>query len=62
MKSMRQSTANQAKLARVAAAFERLMDEVLADGFHGIARLELLIADGTIQRISRTVERIDKLH
>jgi hypothetical protein len=61
MKSLRQTTANQTKLQRVAAAFERLIDEVLADDFHGTARLELVVANGTIQRISRTVERVEKL-
>jgi hypothetical protein len=62
MKSMRQSTANQAKLTHVSAAFEKLLDEVLAAGFHGVARLELVIADGTTQRVSRAVEEVENLH
>lgn len=61
MKNMRQSTANQLKLERVQTAYEALVDEVLQPGFHGIAKLELVIGDGTIQRISRAVERIEKV-
>jgi hypothetical protein len=60
MTSKKQSPANQLKLSRVALFCEELCDEVLRSGFHGVARLELTIADGTIQRICRTVERVDK--
>ncbi len=60
MTSKRHSSANQTKVARVRAACDQLLDEVLREGFHGAAKVELIIADGTIQRISRTVERIDK--
>lgn len=60
MTSRKQSPANQTKLARVAAACEALLDEVLQSGFHGVAKLELVVSDGTIQQICRTVERIDK--
>jgi len=60
MKSLRTSATNQTKLAQAASAFNKLADEVLADNFHGSARLELVIANGTIQRISRTVERVEK--
>jgi hypothetical protein len=47
-------------MARVAAAYEALVDEVLQKDFHGVAKLELMVSDGTIQRICRTVERVDK--
>jgi len=60
MKDMRQSAANQTKLTRARAAYEELVAEVLRSGFHGRAVLELVIGDGTIQRIGRTVERIEK--
>lgn len=60
MKDMKQSPANQTQLVRVQAAFEALLAEVLQGGFHGRGRLELSVADGTIQWHSRTVEQIDK--
>ena len=60
MKDMSNTPANQAKLARAQDAFQAALDEVLRSGFHGRAQLELNVADGTIQWISRTVERIDK--
>jgi hypothetical protein len=60
MTSKRQSPTNTTKLERVAACVEALLDEVLRSGFHGVAQLELVISDGTIQQISRTVERVDK--
>ncbi len=60
MTSKRHSSANQTKVARVRAACEELLDEVLRERFHGVAKVELVIADGTIQRISRAVERIEK--
>ena len=60
MTNRKQSPTNTTKLARVAAACELLLDEVLRSGFHGVAKLELVISDGTIQQICRTVERVDK--
>jgi hypothetical protein len=44
MKSARQSKANVEKLTRVATVYEKLLDEVLADDFHGVARLDLVVA------------------
>jgi hypothetical protein len=60
MTSRKQSPTNQTKLVRVEAICESLVDEVLQRGFHGVARLELVVADGTIQQICSTVERVDK--
>ncbi len=60
MTSKRHSTANQTKVARVRTACEELFEQVLREGFHGVAKLELVIADGTIQTICRAVEQIDK--
>ncbi len=39
-----------------------MFDEVLHSGVHGLAKLELTISDGTIQKISRTIEKIEKVH
>jgi len=60
MTSRKQSPVNLAKLIRVEAFYESLIDEVLQRGFHGNAKLELVVADGTIQQICSTVERVDK--
>jgi hypothetical protein len=54
------SPANQAMMARTLAAWSAMLNEVLVQDFHGNARIELLIANGTIQRITRTVERTEK--
>jgi hypothetical protein len=60
MTSRKQSEVNVTKLVRVEAIYESLVDEVLQRGFHGVAKLELVVSDGTIQQICSTVERIDK--
>ncbi|REK19164.1 MAG: hypothetical protein DWQ37_01875 [Planctomycetota bacterium] len=60
MTSMKHSPANQVKLSRVEAALQAIVDEVLERGFYGAAKLEVVVADGTIQRISRVVERVEK--
>ncbi|MBI3838660.1 MAG: hypothetical protein HY288_12100 [Planctomycetia bacterium] len=48
------------KLARVKTIWTATLDEVLQRGFHGVATVELNIQDGTIQRICRSIERIEK--
>lgn len=60
MTSRKQSPANQQKLIRVAEISKSLVDQVLHRGFHGVAKLELIVADGTIQQICSSVERVDK--
>lgn len=60
MTSKKQTPANRTKLERVAATCEALLDEVLQSGFHGVAQLKLVISDGTIQQIYRTIECVDK--
>jgi hypothetical protein len=60
MTSLKHSAANQEKLSRVASALAAICDEVLKHGFYGQARLEVVIADGTIQTISRVVERVER--
>jgi hypothetical protein len=54
------SPVNSEKLERVAEVVHTLLNEVLRSGFHGKAKLKLVIANGTIQQICRTVERVDK--
>ena len=60
MEMLKESPANQMKLARVDTAWDATLDKVLQRGFHGLVRLELFITDGTIQKVCRTVEQIDK--
>jgi hypothetical protein len=60
MEMLNESPANLSKLARMQAAWSATLDEALRRGFHGLVRLELMVADGTIQRIVRSVERIEK--
>lgn len=54
-----QSTANQAKLARVNAAWKTVLGETLTRGFYGQGLVEITVQDGTIQVIRRSVERIE---
>jgi hypothetical protein len=61
MTSKQHTPANETKLTRLHAACQAVIDEVLRSGFHGVAKIELVIADGTIQQISRTVQRVDKI-
>jgi hypothetical protein len=60
METLKETPANRTRLARVDATWSAVLDEVLQRGFHGLASIELMIQDGTIQRICRTVERIEK--
>jgi hypothetical protein len=61
METLKNSPANRARIARVEAVLGGIFGEVLDHGFHGRASLELTITDGTIQRISRTVERSERI-
>ena len=61
MSTLKKSEANQNKLQRVEAALAATLNEVLNHGFFGMARIEFTIVDGTIHRITRSVERIEKL-
>jgi hypothetical protein len=60
MEMLKDSSANQTKLARVDTAWNATLENVLQRGFHGLVRLELMITDGTIQKVCRSVEQIDK--
>ncbi|HEX3725843.1 MAG TPA: hypothetical protein VHV08_06355 [Pirellulales bacterium] len=60
MESLKGSNANRLKLLRAGELFDAMLDEVLKQGFHGTARIELTISEGTIQRIVRSVECVEK--
>jgi len=60
MKGTANTTTNQAQLGRAQRSWNDLLDEVLRRGFHGQASIEMTIHDGTISRVARRVERIEK--
>ncbi len=60
METMKDTPANVRKITSAQAMLGAMLDQVLARGFHGTARLELIVADGTLQRLSQTVERVEK--
>jgi len=60
MLTMTETQANQKKKTQLAAALEELLADVLRQGFHGRAGLEITVQDGTIQHILRKVERLDR--
>lgn len=57
---LRDTPANERKMKRVLAHLQKLCDEMLHGGVHGLATIELLIVDGTIHRISRRMEIQEK--
>lgn len=60
MEITKHTVANARKIASVRAMLGAVLEEVLQRGFHGTARIELVVADGTLQRLSRMVERVEK--
>jgi hypothetical protein len=52
--------ANQQKVSQLRAAIAEILVEVLRRGFHGTAGIELCVQDGTIQKIRRRIERIER--
>jgi hypothetical protein len=60
MKMIKESPANQTQLVRVAQAVKAMLDDVLRHDFYGTAKIEVQIDGGTIQKIRRIVERIEK--
>jgi hypothetical protein len=60
MMTLSTTPANQKKVAQLKVALGEVLAEVLKRCFHGTAGLELIVQDGTIQKIRRRVERIEK--
>jgi hypothetical protein len=60
MKVLKDSPANLTRISRLDDVWQKLLDEALERGFHGTVSVELLVADGTIQRITRTIQRVEK--
>jgi hypothetical protein len=51
---------NEAKLQRLQRILETLAREVLRPGFHGKARIEFAVQNGTIQHLSRGWEATER--
>jgi hypothetical protein len=60
MEMVKQSPANLTRLARVDDVWQGILSDVLKRGFHGRASVEVQIVDGTIQRITQSVIRVEK--
>ncbi len=60
MMTLTKTPANRTKMAQLEAALGEMLVEVLKRGFHGTAGVEWSVQDGTIQKIRRTVERIEQ--
>ncbi|MBN2216566.1 MAG: hypothetical protein JW719_04235 [Pirellulales bacterium] len=54
------SPTNEQKVLQVRAALAEMLVEILRQGFHGTAGIELCVQDGTIQHIRRRIERIER--
>ena len=60
MKERQFSVANEARLNRAVRALDELLAQALRERFHGTAVIELTIHDGTIQRLSKRLEAIER--
>jgi hypothetical protein len=60
MTNRKSSVSNQAKLNLAWQALESLLGQALREGFHGTAAIELTIQDGTIQRLNKRLESIER--
>jgi hypothetical protein len=60
MENMKLTAVNARKITSARAMLGTVLEEVLRRGFHGTARIELVVSDGTVQRLSRTVEQVEK--
>ncbi|HEY5312089.1 MAG TPA: hypothetical protein VIK18_06200 [Pirellulales bacterium] len=60
MTDRKSSSTNQAMLNRAWQALDGLLGQALRDGFHGTAAIELTIQDGTIQRLNKRLESVER--
>jgi len=60
MMTLNETTGNQDKIDQLRKALTALLAEVLQRGFYGTAAVEVSIVDGTIQRIYRKTERVER--
>jgi len=55
-----QTTANRNRVARAEAALCEVLAEATRRGFWGTASIEVIVADGAVQRICRRLERVER--
>jgi hypothetical protein len=60
MTERKTSGTNQARLSRAWQTLEAMLVQALREGFHGTAAIELVIQDGTIQRLNTRLETIER--
>lgn len=60
MMSTKESDVNRARLNRSREVLGLAAEQLLRKQAHGVVRVELTIADGTIQRISHAVEQFER--
>ena len=60
MESVKDTTANQRKMSTLQTMLDAIFAEVMVRGFHGAARIEFVVSDGTLQRLSRTIEEVER--
>lgn len=60
MKPRQFSVANENRLSRALKALDELLEQALRERFHGTATIEFTIHDGTIQRLSKRLEAVER--
>ena len=51
---------NQEKVVQLREAMAEMLVEILRRGFHGTAGVEVYVQDGTIQKMVRRIEKVEK--
>ena len=60
MMTLSRTPANEQKIAHLKAAISEVLGQVLQRGFYGSASVEVVISDGTIQSVRRTIEQVER--
>jgi hypothetical protein len=60
MSKLNETAANQGMMARATRALEVLASLALRRGFYGTVAIEMILQDGTIQKVRSRIERDEK--
>ncbi len=60
MMNVQLSNINQTRQELARQALEELLRDVLRRGFHGTAKVEVAVQDGTIQHVRRQLEKVER--
>ncbi len=60
MMNVQLSNINQTRQELARQALEELLRDVLRRGFHGTAKVEVAVQDGTIQQVRRHLEKVER--